>query len=462
MADRGIGVGGLANSLEDYSTSRYNLFAPFTFNQEVVSFRTDTYVPTTVRENYDKTIPIQFVIPPETQDWTKLKTFKLHGRVRVRNTTTGDDPKADECFSLVNGWPHALFSDISVKISGCDINDPTRMPYPYKAILECLLVHDKTYQKTVMSADGFIKDNDAVKDNTITAYNQAPDSGFTKRSIGLRGGGYIEFCVPIHSDVITASRDLPPGHRIEVVMNRNADKFVMWNARENANEYEIILTDLRLTLEKVKLVDTIFNAYYNKVGSPNCDRKAEIPFTRNLIKSYTTRANQRDWSYSHFITNNRQLPETVYVVFVPLAAYDGHKHENPFNFKQVKFQEASLIINACHEPPIPLTNVMESYRMRDMYDHFLNNTGRDHFNSSSVNISMEEYYEKGYFILAWDRTPSGNNRFTRSTMDYGSISLNLKLATQPPEDEKYQVIVYCSYSDSIKIDGTHVSVSTSF
>ena len=117
MADRGIGVGGLANSLEDYSTSRYNLFAPFTFNKEVVSFRTDTYVPTTVRENYDKTIPIQFVIPPETQDWTKLKTFKLHGRVRVRNTTTATDPKADECFSLVNGWPHALFSDISVKIS---------------------------------------------------------------------------------------------------------------------------------------------------------------------------------------------------------------------------------------------------------------------------------------------------------------------------------------------------------
>ena len=458
MANRGIGVGGLANSREDYSTSRYNLFAPFTFEQEVVSFRTATYVPTTVRDNYDGTMQIVFDIPGETQDWTKLKTFELHGRIKVRNKTKGANPAA-ECFSLINNWPHALFSDVSIKLAQSDISDPTRMPYPYKAILETLLVNDKTYQETVMSADGFIKDNDAEKDNQIDAYTDAPDSGFSKRSIGLRGGGYKEFCIPLHNDVITATRDLPPGHAIEVRLTRNADKFVMWNGHNNNDDYEIILTDLRLTLEKVKLVDSIFNAYYNKVGG---ERKAEIPFTRNFIRSYTTRANQLDWSYPNFITNNRQLPETVYVVFVPLGAYEGDKHKNPFNFKQLKFQEASLIINGIHEPTTPLTNVMDRYRMKDMYDYFLNNTGRDHFNSNSVNISMEEYYEKGYFILAWDRTPSGNNRFTRSTMGYGTISLNLKLATQLEEGEKYQVIVYCSYSDSIKIDGTHITVSPSF
>ena len=108
----------------------------------------------------------------------------------------------------------------------------------------------------------------------------------------------------------------------------------------------------------------------------------------------------------------------------------------------------------------PLTNAVNKLRKRDFYEHFLDNTGRDHFNSQCVNISMEEYFDKGYFILAWDRTASSDNRFSRHTMERGHISLNLKAVAAVTE--RYQVVMYCSYSDAISIDGVNVSSSIKF
>ena len=123
----------------------------------------------------------------------------------------------------------------------------------------------------------------------------------------------IEFCVPIHSDVITCSRDLPPNIRLQFRFTRMDDKFVVWSPASNTtsvagvdvvNTYKIVLTDLRLTVKKVKVVDRIFNDYYNGRGG----KLPEIPFTRNMIRTYTTVKDSTDIGRPFFV-ENKQLPE---------------------------------------------------------------------------------------------------------------------------------------------------------
>ena len=66
MSDtRGVGVGGLAAVREDYTTSRYNHYAPYTFEEEIKPGETFEYFPQTVRDDYDATMPIAFQIPAE-------------------------------------------------------------------------------------------------------------------------------------------------------------------------------------------------------------------------------------------------------------------------------------------------------------------------------------------------------------------------------------------------------------
>ena len=463
MGEYGVGVGGLADVLENFTTSRYDLLADKEFEEEVVAKRTTTYFPQQYLDVYTDKMPVVFNLYPEVECFTKLPSIMLHGTIEVENTTTGTFPERDEVFSLVNTYPHALFSNVAVRVGNVWINDASEKPYPYKAYIENVMVHGKNYSDTIMSADGYYKDANARGEwDAEGVFIQG--EGWKERRKGLCTGAKQEFCIPLHHDIITATRDLPPMIEMEVKLTRNTDSFVIWapdnkigeeppppeaegedDTRPKKNEYQIKLSDLRLTADKVKVTDKIFNRYANRAKG----KLAEIPFTRNMIRSYTTRPGSYDWSFPNFV-QHKQLPETVYVVFVPLEAYEGKQSENPFNFEEIKFNEASLIVNGRHEPTVALTNVDTKYRRRDFYQHFLNNTGQDHFNNSAVNISMEEYFDKGYFILAWDRTPSGNNRYTRHTMDEGAISLHLKLNT--PKADRYQVIMYCSYSDSIKID----------
>lgn len=120
---KGVGVGGLANCGEDYTTSRYNYYAPYTFEEERTDNITFEYFPTIERDDYNSMMPIQFNIPAETEWFTQLKSLKLHGGYSIRNATLDADPVAGEVWSLINNPVHSMFSHVVVKIGGHEIAD---------------------------------------------------------------------------------------------------------------------------------------------------------------------------------------------------------------------------------------------------------------------------------------------------------------------------------------------------
>lgn len=176
-----------------------------------------------------------------------------------------------------------------------------------------------------MEIDGWVKDTGQTAALTNVAYAKR------RKAINLggrRGCQYlflnkyliiiVDFVIPLHNDVITATRDLQPGFPIEVRMIRMPDDFVLWvpktqtskprNGVETYTKYSIKLMDLRISVKKNKVVDKIFNGYYNGLK-----KIPEIPFTRNMVRSYTRLAGVTDLGARNFI-NQAQLPESVYVV----------------------------------------------------------------------------------------------------------------------------------------------------
>ena len=438
MSDtKGVGIGGLTPAQEDFQSSRYNHYAPIEYETEVVTEDTFHYYPQHMG-SYDGNVPITFHIPPETEWFTKLRSFRLMGTYNIlewKTTNTPpswDAPTDTDVWSVVNNCPHTLFSTLETYIGDLKVADSSNNPYPFKVALENILNFSAWYQKTIMSADNYFRD---TKQDGAVGITETKD-GYNKRRVGLLKGGKKEFCVPLHTDLLSASRDLPPGYRLRFTMiRRTDDAFSMWTGSANTKKYKINLSNLRLAVTKVKIEDKIFNFFYN-----NLKRIPEIPFSRNIVRSYSKAKDSIDIGFPNFLEQS-QLPETVYIVFVKETAFDGNFQQNPFNFQSLVFKEASIIVNNVHQPLRPLTNVVTEGRKREFYEYFLNNTGnqickqlhrncklilvlgRDHFNSQAVNISLKDYFDHGYFILAFDRTPSKNNRFTRHKMDHGKISI---------------------------------------
>ena len=307
MADgTGVGVGGLTSSREDYTTSRsifscipeigtatyyvfffffrYDHYAEFEFENEIVKRETFIYYPQSIAA-YNGTMPIKIQIPAEVDRFTRLPSIRCLGDIEVYNRTKKAlVTVAETDWSLINNPIHSLFGQVVMSVNDHEIVDSSNNPYPLKAYVETLLTHSKEYQEQILSADLFYKDTAQSADTNNTAYD--------KRKTGIKNGGKRQFCIPLHCDLVTAKRDLPPGYRLEIKMTRMLNDFVFWVPQKagpddddgnptwvDGDEYEIRIDNLRISIDKVTVVDKIFNYYFNGLK-----KIPEIPFTRNMVR----------------------------------------------------------------------------------------------------------------------------------------------------------------------------------
>ena len=140
------------------------------------------------------------------------------------NETNNAKPAAtgNENFSVVCGLPGALWSKQIIIVNGTEIVDPSSNPGPWKNHIECLFNYSKEFQETVMKSAKWIKDVPHKRGMHLTksgnegTYNQS----YVDRRAGINKGNWEEFVIPLSSDIITATRYLPPGYKIEIVLNR--------------------------------------------------------------------------------------------------------------------------------------------------------------------------------------------------------------------------------------------------
>ena len=186
---RGEGIGGLAKTREDYTTSRYDLYAQYEFEEEVTQRDKFYYYPQHILSVYDSSMPIKFQVPPEVEYFTDLSSLKLHGELSVHNVTEDKAPAAAEEWSLCNNFINACFANVDALINQHAITDSSRNPYPYKSVKECILVHKPWYVENIMCSDGFYKDTSqlATKDAETVGYN----AGWIGRRNKIKTGGKL-------------------------------------------------------------------------------------------------------------------------------------------------------------------------------------------------------------------------------------------------------------------------------
>ena len=447
--DAGIGIGGLNHENEEYSHSKFDLFGTTEYEVGVKKSINQSFRPMSAASSSG---PFSFVIPSDPEKFTDAESFRLHGRMRIRKKDTVNHELSNlngESVSPVNNIFNSLWSAVNVKLNGCDISDPSSKWYAYKAYFENHLSYSTSTKENILSFKGYIPDSiNNFDDVGDTANNTASkNKGFEQRKKLFAGSKWVYFCINLHNDITTLRKHIPPGVKIEIDFERNPDSFCLLSDKP-ADNYQIILDDLRLTVNRIAAGDSIWK-YYN--ASLQNKLQPRLPIDRSLLKTYTVSAGTSDLS-EYNIISGKQLPEQVIVAIVDEDAHRGVINKNPFKFKDFDITEASLVVNGVHEP-------QEVYKLNkstgdkvDLYEHFLENTGISN-DDREFGITMDDYYG-GSFMLAWDRTPDKCNRFHRHVMDSGSMSINLK--TRTPLPNTVTVIVYATYTKDLIIDGDRV------
>ena len=448
--EAGIGVGGLSLAKDEVASSGFDVFSPIEYETSIEDVSTETYHPVSNTSNKG---PFKFTIEADPEKWTNCESIRLHGKMRIQkktaNATSNITVAADEIGTIDNIF-HSLFANVRVILNNTEITDPAGKWYSYKSLLETKLSYSSKSKETILSSRGFAQDtaDKFVDFGTPAAGNDdavaSENKGWVTRKNWFSDGGWVYFCINLHSDITTLRNYLPPNIKMQIEFERNPDSFCLLGREPQNKSYFIDLENLHLKLRRYKPSPELEAFWNQNIMSGN---KARLAIDRSVIKTYTVSAGKKDLSAYNVISGN-QLPDQVLVGIVSEKSYDGSIDTNPYQFKDYDISQASLIVNGHHEP-------QEMYRMNktdkdtaDVWAHFLENTGVQ-TDDREFGLTKEDYLG-GTFLLAWDRTPDKCNRFHRHTMKGGNMDINLKTRTNLPETAT--VIIYATYSTDLVID----------
>ena len=287
MNEAGIGIGGYSLGKDEVNSSAFNVFAPIELENSIKKANKITTRPiasTTSRG------PFKFVIPADPDKWTDCESIRLSGKVKIQKNVGGtlsDFTQNDTEVSTVNNFYQSLFSSVECSINGVEITDPTGNWYPYKSYLETLLSYSKSTKDGRLQSTCFFSDDESdfdsigeIDQNGVTTL-QSNNNGYRIRKTFFEKSQERYFNIPIHSDLCTLRKYLPPNTKLEFEFHRSTDAFSLLTPNTNCS---IIIEDVALSLTRYTPSNEIKKFHSDKLSSL---KRQILPIDRSMIKTYT-------------------------------------------------------------------------------------------------------------------------------------------------------------------------------
>ena len=288
--DSGIGIGGLSISKDEVASSSFDLFSPIEIENSISKA---TKVVTRPIATTNSSGPFKFVFPADPEKWSNCESLRLSGKVKIlhkKEDGSIENFKTNYSeVSTVNNFFQSLFSSVVCTLNGVEITDPSGNWYPYKAYLETLLSYSKSTKEGRLQTTCFYQD-DATKFDEIGAVDQtgkttstSTNTGYTYRKLFFDKSDTRYFNIPIHSDICTLRKYLPPNTKLEFEFHRAPDKFSLMSPYDSKT-CQIHIEDLTLSLTRYTPAPSIRNYHMSQLSKT---KRQIIPIDRSLIKTYT-------------------------------------------------------------------------------------------------------------------------------------------------------------------------------
>ena len=282
-----IGIGGLNLSKDELTSSAFDVFAPIEIEASIK--KANKIIARPIASTNSRG-PFKFVIPSDPEKWTDCESVRLSGRVKIQKNDGGilsNFSAGNNEVSTVNNFFQSLFSSVECSINGVEVTDPSGNWYPYKSYLETIFSYSKSTKEGRLQSQCFFTD-DVNQFDSIGEINaqgqttkQSDNSGYKKRKEFFKNSEERYFNIPIHSDLCTLRKYLPPNTKLEFEFHRSSDAFSLLTPNADCN---IIIEDIALSLSRYTPSNQIKKFHNDKLSSV---KKQVLPIDRSLIKTYT-------------------------------------------------------------------------------------------------------------------------------------------------------------------------------
>ena len=508
------------NTDPEFFNSVYNIFSKDAPESETESRHVDWLLPD--RRIAEDTTVINYNMSKQKNKFTDLASIRIWGSVILEKKTKDENnqdkwgpTEETDRVSVINNVVQAQFGKIVFTINDTEITDPASDPYPWTSYMATLFNTTATFKKH-LETELYVKDTSGTlavtKDYPLEKYGWEIDPACLKVvkvavpnpktpggnewkdcSIGTRtvitstpvrvnrkrkanfNEGFVKrrklligrkesypFVRRVDHDIVTALSVVPPQTRIGIKFyKKNQDFLILKDKTVHPNdEFRLRLVDLVVEVQLTKVKPKVATPYMSMLRNPS--HVPNISFTRNFTKMYNVLGdNQLDFGAPFWI-NGGTLPDTMILAFVRQTAYLGNDSQNPYNFELIQFNDINLVVNTELYSPNRMNSNTERGR-RQLYAMLQDSCGRNQQTGFILDITYEEFIG-GYFFIYFDRTPSRDNRATKTSPEVGNLSIRLITDNDDKKNEflkgkdNWVVLVHSVYPSSVKFYGEQAIV----
>ena len=387
---------------------------------------TPCYYPPFEGTGTSSSTPYSWEIPPDSQHYTS-KVLWLTGRYRASkvnaagervawtvNTETNkvNEPGIWPNFGLIDDIGQRMWKKITLHINGIPLQDPSSQPYPYRALFEIMTGIDPPPKKNMLPQLMNHLRDEVAEGYDIEGITTEASTRFKK----IAHNDWSEFCIPIHSDLMSLKQHLPPNNSIRVTAERWEDKFLFETRLTTNQKVTLELSNVELCVYKIQSNTTI-------------EKGGRKPITLTRFKDIPRKVGDTDLSVRNLF-RGEILPQQVVVCLEDTDAFVGDWKKSPFKFEKETISEAALIVDGVFvEPQRPLTNIrngVKGWGDLEMYKHVHTALGYDYQHRSRIiDLSYAEWSTDSFF-LAFDRSRAQNNSFSMSSEPLPGQYLDLR------------------------------------
>ena len=432
------GIGRRAVTQMEAMSGKLDLFSSPPTEVHIQDIKHTTYECT----GMDTRGPYQFRIDPIPNHFVDLSTLRLFGRYKLEPVDP-EQKTIGESTTTINMTPQSLFSSIDTYLNDHMVSEIWTPAMQYKAYIETLMSYDNNAANTHLKAQQWTSDPAGHFDDVAKVKTSGGRSQFnlTKE---------VDFSMPLHEDLCTSPKYIPPNVEIKYRLTRSPDSFVLLQTEHEAPAdltsksplLRVKIVELKLEVRKIQVDPTFCNAIDARIrggGMP------QFPYIKSEIHTRQINSGQRLFS-SHLLLVGDDLPRSLVMGLVQQKAFNGDRFSNPYNFKHFNLEEAWLTANESMKPMDHYRYDFKGGHYRRGYRQLMDNTGI--MNSRETNMITPDLYKGGCFFIAWDLSECLN--YHRHLPLSGRIDVNLKFSDPLPHN--LTLVCFVTKHDTLYLD----------
>lgn len=192
--------------------------------------------------------PLEFNISGSGEEYLDLNSSYLHVTAKILKADGSKLPDK-EPVAPVNLFPHSLFSQVDVSLNERNISSASNT-YPYRAYIETLLSYGEDAKKSLLTCEGFCKDNNVTNSNPLD--EKDVNEGLQQRYKWTAKSQTLDMIGRLHCDIFQQNRLLLNLVDLKVKLIRSKPEFCLLSSTEDA-KYKVVLNHASLFIRKTKV-----------------------------------------------------------------------------------------------------------------------------------------------------------------------------------------------------------------